>query len=526
MPSFGITPESLRQGLKRNDSKNPLKTCHGITTSGRPCRRPLAEAVDKLNSANDDESSIVAVFQENEVGSEITAFFCWQHKDQAASYHVGRARVMELKTRGSLEDMLSNMGLQDAKQVRQALSTKPKPKQRKDRRQSGPLREPQQTVADPVNNPPIIRNDRPYDSDSDLRQYNEHTRKDYARRDYEPRRRKSRHEPSFWDLLCGCFNENKAVLRYEPPARPHQKASAQAKPSTAGGRVAQPQMAQRHSASYGRHDSKVNTPATSPASAKSARRSSAPKVYHGLATPTRKPVQDGTNNFLQVPDQRPPLRETHSQPAVTRQPVTERPTGRTQRWVSAENPITTRPAAIPASPMGQAMSIIPPNASYKLASDLMAEMSKIEQDPREGYIYIYWLASPHASLSDNAGDTLLSESPRRGSHSPLSNPGSGDSLLLKIGRTDNVHRRMTQWETQCGYKPFLVRSYPRPEEGLKVKHVHRVERLIHLELGEKNVKWNCGQCGKEHREWFEVKGREGVREVDRVVGKWIEWGRR
>lgn len=38
-------------------------------------------------------------------------------------------------------------------------------------------------------------------------------------------------------------------------------------------------------------------------------------------------------------------------------------------------------------------------------------------------------------------------------------------------------------------------------------------------------------CGREHREWFEVEGvregsREGVREVDEVVRRWVGWSER
>ncbi|KAF2095295.1 DUF1766-domain-containing protein [Rhizodiscina lignyota] len=527
MPSpFGKTPESLLQGLRRSDSKNPLTTCHGITASGRPCRRALAEAVNKLNAADDEESSVVAVLEENEIGSEITAFFCWQHKDQADSYHVGRAKVMELKTRGSLEEMLSNMGLQDADEIRTALSGSRKQKQRKERRQSG-LHEPRTTVADQAGLPSRVDEERPYNSDSDnIKRHNEQTRKDYARRDYEPRRRKTRREPSFWDLLCGCVSENDADVRYDPPARQRQRQPRRSSGAVAPVRsvnqipMAEPQSS--NTASYRRHDSQQNTPAASPVAPKPAKGASTPNLHQPQISPTERAPRDSTS-YLQVPSpsHRPPLQQANSSPAVVRKPLAERPTTTTKRWISADDPIS----ATPKSPMDHAMTVIPRNASMKLASDLMAEMSKIEQDTREGYIYIYWLTSSHNPISGDAGGSLLADSPRRNSHGP-SGPAATDSVLLKIGRTDNVHRRLNQWQLQCGYQPLLVRSYPSPQTGVKVKHVHRVERLIHVELGEKNVKWDCTQCGREHREWFEVKGRDGVREVDHVVQKWVEWGGR
>lgn len=63
--------------------------------------------------------------------------------------------------------------------------------------------------------------------------------------------------------------------------------------------------------------------------------------------------------------------------------------------------------------------------------------------------------------------------------------------------------------------------------GRKVPHVHRVERLIHLELADLRVRdlGRCGECGKEHREWFEVEAaKEALRRVDECVRRWVSWG--
>lgn len=58
----------------------------------------------------------------------------------------------------------------------------------------------------------------------------------------------------------------------------------------------------------------------------------------------------------------------------------------------------------------------------------------------------------------------------------------------------------------------------------KVAHAHRVERLVHLELADQQVKHGCATCGKEHREWFEVEAsEEGVKAVDEVVKRWVAW---
>ena len=132
-----------------------------------------------------------------------------------------------------------------------------------------------------------------------------------------------------------------------------------------------------------------------------------------------------------------------------------------------------------------------------------------------------------------------------------------NTILLKIGRANNVTRRMHEWTRQCGYDLSLVRYYPyvpstpgpspraspaaspgasprgspqasrqasASEVHRKVPFVHRVERLIHIELADKRVIKKCEACGKEHREWFEVEAtREGVKDVDGVVRRWVGW---
>lgn len=118
------------------------------------------------------------------------------------------------------------------------------------------------------------------------------------------------------------------------------------------------------------------------------------------------------------------------------------------------------------------------------------------------------------------------------------------TIMLKIGRANNVTRRMNEWQRQCGYKLNLVRWYPyvsstsspQPSPGgqrrqsdvvRKVPCVKRVERLIQLELAEKRVLRYCETCGKEHREWFEVEAsQEGVKGVDECVRRWVGWAER
>lgn len=68
-----------------------------------------------------------------------------------------------------------------------------------------------------------------------------------------------------------------------------------------------------------------------------------------------------------------------------------------------------------------------------------------------------------------------------------------------------------------------------PRTPRKVANVNRIERLIHIELADKRAKstGKCENCGREHREWFEVEAsRNGVKEIDEVIRRWVDWGER
>lgn len=167
------------------------------------------------------------------------------------------------------------------------------------------------------------------------------------------------------------------------------------------------------------------------------------------------------------------------------------------------------------------------------------ERSKpISPSDADGYIYMFWLTDSHSAVpSPNAISSALSPSPsptQTHTSDTLPAPSSGKSILLKIGRTSNVHRRMNEWSRQCNYDLTLVRFYPYVPgvaTGSSSTHIRqvpfsrRVERLIHLELTEQRAKrGKCSVCLKEHREWFEVDAsRQGLRDVDTVIRKWVKW---
>ena len=227
------------------------------------------------------------------------------------------------------------------------------------------------------------------------------------------------------------------------------------------------------------------------------------------------------------------------------------------------------------SQTSQYLSLIPPDAPPQTASQLMAELAKpISQQDEAGYIYIFWL-TPESELSsentksarsllntDRNNALLEPPSPKRpsakgrhpsdvltsfadkagtiGTRSPTTTRSrglsSGDdkkTLLLKIGRANNVQRRMNEWKRQCGYDLSLVRYYPYVQSGSgleprKMPHSHKVEKLIHTELEGLGMRISnrgeCEACGKLHKEWFEVDAsKDGIMRVDEAIKRWTDW---
>jgi len=193
------------------------------------------------------------------------------------------------------------------------------------------------------------------------------------------------------------------------------------------------------------------------------------------------------------------------------------------------SPQRAHPRPSPSLDFSNPASLIPIDLPPSTQSQLLAQLTKpLSIADEAGYIYVFQL---DATSSPGASPTK-----------PAS-PSSADAnnLLIKIGRTNNVRRRLSSWTRQCGHDLSLLRFYPyvsasptspstptppSPSTPRTLPYSHRVERLIHIELGAQRVKQEkCGKCGKEHREWFEIEAtREGIRRMDEVVRKWVAWG--
>lgn len=292
--------------------------------------------------------------------------------------------------------------------------------------------------------------------------------------------------------------------------------------------------------------------------------------------------------FTIIEDEEPAPLPPRPKPHPTRPPPGRPPPGpghghgHRPKPSQTQNHPTNTPPKIPSnSKPHPLLRWIPQSLTPQTTSLLFAELAKpISPADEPGYIYMFWVTpstSPKSAPppADIASALLPSakkgvkgtrgaemdeceeneEAPEQIQRSDTairrardldvlaSNPTSHTpgTVRLKIGRTSNVTRRLNEWTRQCSNHLTLIRYYPytcssdrRTEKGhkagielgRKVPHVHRVERLIHLELADMRARHlgNCQECGKEHREWFEVAAeRKALKRVDECIRRWVRW---
>lgn len=436
MPYIANTPESA---LPRSDSLNPATTCRGLTSNGRPCRRPLASSPDS-SPASTPPKRVAATAGRN--GIDPTAFYCWQHKDQAqlatpSAIDEKKNGRVQLNPRSSIDTLVDRLGLLEVDEA--------KIKKRYTNR--------------PGSHPSKIHSSGP--------------------------------RPRPITFCCFVIGEEEEDL---PPSKPHPRPAE-----------------------------------TRPASA----------------------------------NQRPPRVSAPSTP--------QRPSSRPSPSSSSSYHTPQRPPGSSASNAGSLLALIPPNIPVQTASALLAELAKpISAADDEGYIYMFWVTPSTSASKTPPSHEIASSLLPSGNNRPHNSRSTSDAIRtaqhissssrspnaksetirLKIGRANNVQRRLNEWTRQCSHNLTLIRYYPYtpssasqspsparsstsrqgaspgPVAGRKVPHVHRVERLIHLELADKRVKnlGPCDQCGKEHREWFEVEAhKDALKAVDDCIRRWVGW---
>ncbi|KAF4451139.1 hypothetical protein F53441_5838 [Fusarium austroafricanum] len=408
MPFVANTPESY---LNRSDSKVADKTCRGLTSNGRPCRRAVANTAPKT----DKRGRPVTPDPRDE------SLYCWQHREQAQmSAHSSpgpRATSTPiLEGRTSLDTLADRLGLVELEQ-------------KKKRRETGG-RKTSGTSTGTSTSPS------------------------------KPASSKSKQS-----LSCCCFSIPLEDIQESRPSRP------------------QPRPVQRTSISV------------------------------------------------------PPSKRNSKQHLSPSQNTSAAKSRRSRKSTSSQ--------------AGQLKDFIPDSLDVETASALMAELARpwgASEEP--GFIYMFWLtptsATSAAAPVDAARSLLSPPSPNRPPRSrsasnavssfAAADPStSRNTMLLKIGRAQNVQRRLNQWQRQCGHEVEILRYYPYLPGSLEssgvvphmTQHVHRVERLVHIELAGMGLKADaakCDACGTMHREWFEVEAtREGIKAVDGVIRRWIEW---
>lgn len=497
MPFIRHTPESL---LPRSDSKNPTTTCKGITSNGRPCRRALAFSprTSPVSSPSYGRGVLAVLKDESDDGNSAAAFFCWQHKDQAEQLAAGNdntTKVLPLKERTSIDTLVDRLGVLE-------LDEEPGPDKKKKRRK---------------------------------RKDGEHAI-----------RRKTL--PAKWQGMEGpLISVPEELVGMEPSSRPKPRPC--------------PQSRTCRRKSNGTASVFCCVRAVDDEDFPAARRrehrppdmAQGPRHGNAFVRPTAT-VPQGASSI-----HRKPVVTTSTGQRLSSSSQKTSPTPNTPNHIPIR-PYLASPGA-PTSHTQSLLSLIPSSLSPQSTSLLLTELSRpISSADEEGYIYMFWLtpetastpptdvassllAPPSSSTShDRRGsDVLRSYGTVSGAGSLCPNSKAGKTIVLKIGRAANVHRRLTQWSRQCGHDLTLIRFYPYTSSIIastspagspgappprKVPHVHRVERLIHIELAERRAKdqGKCESCGKEHREWFEVDAtREGVKVVDEVIRRWVGW---
>ncbi|KAF9329887.1 hypothetical protein BGZ91_000356 [Linnemannia elongata] len=126
----------------------------------------------------------------------------------------------------------------------------------------------------------------------------------------------------------------------------------------------------------------------------------------------------------------------------------------------------------------------------------------------------------------------------------LETRSTGTHTLFKVGRTDNVYRRMNEWSDKCGSPPILLEVFPeqgalapkdendlaetsKPEDenvvtGLRCRYAHRLERLIHIELKPFHDKNHTCPCKTKHMEWFMIPNQPGLSEKQQLKQAWAQ----
>ncbi|KAG0635699.1 hypothetical protein HOY80DRAFT_1056372 [Tuber brumale] len=510
MPFVPNTPESLSALLSHADSRDPSTTCCGVSNNGKSCRRKLTPS-----KSGQPASGVIAVFSGQKV------FYCEQHKEQSQDvvlrHTASFARRRELLGRGSMDTIIEQVEfLVAGGKPREATTTTTVASRTK---RVGP-------GDDPFISPPKSAGlPKPPTS---------HQREE---RWQQQQQQKTQKKQSFWSKLCCCISEEPKEdlsprLKVEEDLYPRLKME-EVELRTAAAGIVENDSTKKRGKTHRRGKSETHvdfesTPPTPPL----------PMMYPDLSALIDQGQRDtsATATSRRVAAGRGVTPDTPNYPSIN-------------DFGGRRN-------------KGTGNRLIPPTLTEKTAQRLEQELAKPFSDQDEpGYIYIFWLSDSPISPQPTPASTPNGTPKKSGGHSrqrsaedalrkvvkDAESAKQGQRILLKIGRANNVQRRLHEWSTQCGYNLSLIRFYPHisasspgsttpkattealnKQVGKKVPNSHRIERLIHLELGdnpENRPEIKCDVCKRTHKEWFSVPAtRAGLEGVDEVVKKWIEYG--
>lgn len=214
-------------------------------------------------------------------------------------------------------------------------------------------------------------------------------------------------------------------------------------------------------------------------------------------------------------------------------------------WLTPQSATTTAPTDVSRSLLSPPSPVRPSAGGSRRPSDVMASFVAAADslNPADGRsrsaneIFTTFAAAAEnvtgsRDINGGGGDT-------RDRHIGSHTGNNRNTVLLKIGRANNVQRRLNEWKRQCGFDVSLIRYYPYVSSSgssssvasntvRKMPHSHKVETLVHIELSGLGLrvadKGKCESCGRTHKEWFEVDAsREGVLQVDELIRRWSDW---
>lgn len=484
--------------LARSDSKDPLTTCQGLKVNGQRCRRTVA--------------SVSSASSKTEANKDTTAApFCWQHLDQAVPARGPAMPKPKLRERSSVDTLVERVGLMSVDNNR-------RPKESVGRRRNdheGPAEHGTQQSRRYNELPPSSVNT---------------SRKQWSRPKSADGWRKTTGRKLVCFLTGRDYDKDIPASRVRPPTSHHYANSGN-----------------------GLHT--VCMPSTPPS--KSKRQSEDPTVFKPRRSSFSMTHGHGRHesSHLLNPHQSPVIRKhCHSSPGTP-------------------NSATSQTQSL--------LAWIPPTLSPKTTSKLLQKLSEpFSKDEEPGYIYLCWV-TPMAGLqhsppsaevasslipapqdggrangANSTGDIMRSAgvTPTKQRNSSQKSQRTPETIILKIGRTANVHGRLNQWSQQCAHHLTLMRYYPYapptsrdgrsshtrtfshgspspqtssiPSITEKIPATHRVEALVLTELSDLMVPFYepCSSCGKKHKEWFEVRAtEEQLRAVDECVRRWVRW---